>query len=991
MENFILETNVNKCWKELKKYGFEENIGQFQEDIRFVSKGRGCTFYLLKDSILIEIIRIFEEKDYHDVIKKNNIPRCEREYIKLKFINSNDEVEITGRKRQPGKVNYINNTLPNGKIDNVNVYTKVWYKNLYHNIDMIFYIHEDKLEYDFIINPGGDIAKIKIASNVKIELDEEKNARLIMEKDSLRITKPIAYEAESGEKNILNSSFILKEKVLSIAVEDYSKDKTIVIDPILLYSTYLGGTYFDEANGIAIDDEGNSYITGYTTTNNFPVTNTIGGIEENNYSTFVTKFNSLGELVYSTIVSGNGQDIAMGIVVDSEHNSYVTGYSSSINFPTTKVIQDSANGLDATILYKLNSRGDGIVYSILLHGNGTEIGYALDIDEDNNAYITGYTTSSNFPTTVTYGVGYNGTPAIFITKFNPLGSDYIYSAYINGDGDAACFDIKVDSEKAAYFCGYTNITDFPFTSTIGESIVGSYTMIVGKLTPTGNEREYITKIGGSENDAANGIAIKSSGNAVVVGNTASRNFPITRTIGVPVNSTSGIIVLELNSTGDELIFSTLINGDSTDFAQAVTIDKEDNMYITGYTYSQNFPYSGIFGIIPNNSIATFIIKLVPDGSKFYYSVYINGANLDIGTDIALYGMNPFITGYTRSSDFPTLNAYQDSFAGVMDTFILGIEDEVTPPTTLVVYKETTPRVAYVNSVLLILIRVVNVSEITAENVRIIDNLSTNYQYISSQISLGRISESNGIVTGSVDSLTGGTEVSVLIWVYPIVQGEITNTATITASNLIIDAQNAAATVTTTVVSVYDLLTNPTYGLEEIKNEVRNIESITQSNDNSISEINRLLTDSTYGLSALSNEINENINETRSVSSNNNALSDELNNIENTLNKTNDLIVEISGEVSNSTYELATIQSQLANIRSLLENIECNCATQGLGELITKLQITINNYYNNITTQNQHLLNVITENFQRLEQRNCYFEEALKVLNEKINYLIRKNI
>ncbi|MCE7737712.1 MAG: hypothetical protein GPJ54_22665, partial [Candidatus Heimdallarchaeota archaeon] len=370
----------------------------------------------------------------------------------------------------------------------------------------------------------------------------------------------------------------------------------------LVYSTFLGGNGQDYGQGIVIDSSGNVYVAGYTSSTNFPTT--IGAYDEtksSNLDVFVTKLNANGDdLIYSTYLGEFSSEIANAIVVDSSGNAYVTGYTSSTDFPTTPGAYDEThNGVNDVFVFKLNSTGNGLVYSTFLGGSGSDYGNDITIDNSGNAYVTGRTDNDtiDFPTTSgAYDETHNGERDVFIFKLNTAGNGLVYSTFLGGSGIDQGNGITIDNSGNAYVTGSTldGITDFPSTPGTYDEFHndndGQFDVFVSKLNAAGNGLVYSTFLGGSDSDEGQGIAIDSSGNVYVTGYTYSTNFPTSiEAFDETHNGVSDVFVAKLNATGNGLDYSTFLGGSGSDLGYSITVDSAGNVYITGRTYSVNFP------------------------------------------------------------------------------------------------------------------------------------------------------------------------------------------------------------------------------------------------------------------------------------------------------------------------------------------------------------------------------------------------------------------
>jgi hypothetical protein len=371
----------------------------------------------------------------------------------------------------------------------------------------------------------------------------------------------------------------------------------------LLYSTYLGGSANEGGGGIAVDASGNAYVTGGTGSPNFPITpgafqTTFGGT----FDAFVSKLNASGStLLYSTYLGGSDGDGGSGIKIDALGNAYVTGLTDSSNFPVTRsAFQTAFGGNSDAFVSKLNAAGSALLYSTYLGGSGDEnsgLGSGgIAVDASGNAYVTGDTNSSNFPTTpgaVQTNLGGGGSRDAFVSKLNAAGSALLYSTYLGGSGDEAGNDIAVDVSGNAYVTGHTQSTNFPTTTGAFQTALhGPTDAFVSKLNAAGSALLYSTYLGGSANGYAEGygIAVDASGNAYVTGGTFS-NFPITSdAFQTTPRGAEDAFLSKLNAAGSALLYSTYLGGSDGDLGGGgIAVDSSGNAYIAGFTASSNFP------------------------------------------------------------------------------------------------------------------------------------------------------------------------------------------------------------------------------------------------------------------------------------------------------------------------------------------------------------------------------------------------------------------
>src|SRR5882762_8523809 len=495
---------------------FEANRGQTHKDVRFLSRGPGYNLYLTANEAVLVL-----SKPNADAKRDARGAKAQEKSLALhmSLVGAARKPLVSGLEEQGGKTNYFIGGDRSKWRSNVPTYTKVRYQNVYPGIDLVYYGNQRQLEYDFVVAPGADPRKIVLGFKGadKLELDAQGNLVLHAAGGDIRQHKPIIYQNIEGSRREIAGGYVRKgANRVGFQVAAYDRGQPLVIDPVLSYSTYLGGSGFNGSGldlgvGIAVDADGNAYVVGWTNSSNFPTTagafqTTFGG--GTNFDTFVTKLNPTGSaLVYSTYLGGSGSDAGRKIAVDAAGNAYVVGQTSSSNFPTTTgAFQTSfGGGYSDAFLTKLNSTGSALVYSTYLGGTGEDDGSGISVDADGNAYVAGFTASADFPATAgafqtTFGGGYGDA---FVAKLDPTGSALIYSTYLGGtDSDAAGNPgLAVDASGNAYVTGETASTDFPTTAGAFQTTLSGYqNAFVTKLDPSGSALVYSTYLGGSITD-----------------------------------------------------------------------------------------------------------------------------------------------------------------------------------------------------------------------------------------------------------------------------------------------------------------------------------------------------------------------------------------------------------------------------------------------------------------------------------------------------------
>jgi hypothetical protein len=612
----------------------------------------------------------------------------------MKLEGANPATSVEGLDQFASRTNYFSGPDPAQWHTDIPTYARVRYAQVYPGIDVVYYGNQRQLEYDFAVAPGSDPNVIQIAFKgiEDVEINRMGDVLLQTTQGDLRLSKPIAYQERNGTREEVSASYVRKGvSGIGFQLGEYDRSRPLIIDPVLVYSTYLGGNGFDQGYAIAVDSLGSAYVTGKTAAPNFPTT---PGAFQTSFNggdaLFVAKLNPQGTaLVYSTYINGASGN---GIAVDSAGNAYVTGEASTLNFPTTPgAFQTAPYGFD-TFVTKLNATGSALVYSARFGGNFDDFGRAIALDAANNAYITGWTVclapTCTFPTVnafqPNYGGGYNDA---FVTKINSLGSALVYSTYLGGGQIINATDdwgegIAVDSAGSAYVTGYTYAPDFPVTSGAYDTSRAGLDAFVTKFTPGGASLVYSTFIGGPGREQGQGIALDASGNAYVTGLTESADNPFTKEYdGFPVTlgafQTTGsydAFVSKLNPQGSALVYSTYLGGTGgVDRAWGIAIDSSGNATITGDTAanaqdSNNFPVVNAVQTNYGGGLSdAFVSKLNSAGTSLVYSTYLGGSLYDEGRGIDLDGSgNAFAIGSTSSDNFPTANPLQGSNGGGLE-------------------------------------------------------------------------------------------------------------------------------------------------------------------------------------------------------------------------------------------------------------------------------------------------------------------------------------
>jgi len=600
--------------------------------------------------------------------------------VRQTFPGASDDPAIMGTDPLPGTANFFTGNDSAKWQTGIATYGAVEYRDLYPGIDLRYTGTTGTLKREFTVAPGADASAIKLqyTGADRIAIDGTGALVVTTGNSTLNESPLVSYQDIRGARSPVTASYhIINDHEVMFDLGMYDPAYPLVIDPALVYSTYLGGNSNDRGSSIAVDGSGNAYVTGYTASTNFPITS---GSLNGPSDAFVTKLNPDGtSFVYSTYLGGNDIDHGNSIAVDGSGNTYVTGYTKSPDFPTTPgAFNSTFGGNQDAFVTKLNPAGSGLVYSTYVGGKNDNQGNSIAVDGNGNTYVTGYTASPDFPTTPgAFNSTFGGNQDAFVTKLNPAGSGLVYSTYVGGNDIDHGNSIAVDGSGNAYVTGYTASPDFPTTPGAFNRIfrgTGWSDAFVTGLNPAGSGLVYSTYLGGKNDDHGNSIAVDGSGNAYVTGYTASPDFPTTPGA---FNVTFGggnyydAFVTKMNPSGAALVYSTYLGGASTDTGYSIVVDGSGNAYVTGSTFSSDFPTtSNAYNRTLGGNQDAFVTKLNPAGSGPVYSTYLGGSQYDVGEGIAVDGSgNTYVTGYTASPNFPTTaGAYNRTFGGGEDAY-----------------------------------------------------------------------------------------------------------------------------------------------------------------------------------------------------------------------------------------------------------------------------------------------------------------------------------
>lgn len=671
-----VSVNAQKTYGQQRPLRFEVNRGQADKRAQYLARGAGYAVLLTPAEAVINLRHA-----------------SQRAGVRMRLVNASTSAQSGASEMLETRSNYFNGKDPRRWLSNLENYGRVTYTQVYPGIDATYYGKDGDLEYDFVAAPGSDPAAIQIEFEgaQSTRLTAEGDVALQLDGGSIVQHRPMIYQQTNGTRRAVTGRYIrLSKDRYGIQLGAYDRSLELVIDPKLSYSSYLGGDGFDEGVGIAVDNTGTAYITGWAGATNFPTT--AGSVQPNSGGggvfgdVFVTKLNASGtSLIYSTYLGGDANDTGWSIAVDASGNAYVTGYTESGNFPTTPgAYKTTLTGSRNAFVAKLNATGSALVYSSYLGGTGQDHGIGIAVDSSGYAYVGGRTSSPDFPTTAgAYRTALAGSTDAFAVKMNVAGTAPVYSTYVGGSGFDITNGMAIDGSGNAYLAGYTQSGDFPVTAGAAQTVFGGSGAEVGdafvtKLNNTGTALVYSTFVGGSGDEYARGLAVDASGSVYVAGRTMSANFPVTAGSAQTVYGGNGDAwSAKLNPTGSAFAYCTYIGGSDLDQIEGIAIDAAGNAYVGGMSHSTDFPLTADS---LQNTLRGFqngvFVKLNAGGTAKIFSTYLGGANIDIVTSLAVDSSgNAYLNGASSSPDFfITPGAFQTTYGGDnTDTFVTKVD------------------------------------------------------------------------------------------------------------------------------------------------------------------------------------------------------------------------------------------------------------------------------------------------------------------------------
>jgi uncharacterized repeat protein (TIGR01451 family) len=832
---------------------FEANQGQTDAQVKFLARGGGYTLFLTRDEAVLKLSSVVGHQSsakQHSAVSTQH-SATSTSIVRMKLVGANAGARVIGSEQLPSRSNYFVGNDPAKWRRDVPQFARVRYGQVYPAVDLVYYGNQGRLEYDFEVAPGADPEQIGLQIQGAQKLTVNSKGDLVAETAAgdVQLHAPEVYQNIGGQKRAVSGKFVLSaDHRVRFALGEYDRGRTLVIDPVLSYATYLGGTGDEGCGfisgtpvsgcpGVAVDGAGNMYVAGATTSADFPAAGTAFQSTSTSQDAFIARFDSTGALKYSTYLGGTGAETTAGIAADSSQNIYVAGNTTSTDFPTTSsnAFQATSTGGTHVFVTELAAAGNALVYSTYLAGNGTDVATGLAIDNAAGVYVSGLTTSQNvgtgFPSTGSaFQVNPTSANQFFFTKLNTAASgasSMAYSSYLGGStggtGRTMGGGIAVDSSRNVYLTGGTDFTNMPVLNAFQATNAGGLDAFVAKFNVNvsgSGGRLYLSYFGGTGDDVGYGIAVDPSGNAYVTGATNSPNItipaganalepclnsPLTAARPCPTpTAPSDAFVAKVASSGSPsfpLSYFTYLGGSQSDVGLAIAADAAQAAHVAGITNSTDVAAGAnasgggqdAFAALIQTTNGTSVGRTTGD-----YTMYLGGGAADDGTGVAIDSNgNSYIAGETASGDFlthtpPQLPAFQTVLGGSSDAFL----SKLTVPVALAVTGASSPNPVGIGNQATFTYTIKNSTSAVATNLIFVDSLPISGATFASISSTPGACTTvvNATVTCSIGTLGIGATATVKVNLTPTATGLLTNSATVQANGAAAGGASASVNV-----------------------------------------------------------------------------------------------------------------------------------------------------------------------------------------------------
>lgn len=760
---------------------FERNLGQSDPAVDFVSRGRGYTLFITPREAVLRV-------------------RDAETPIRLRWLGGSTSAQFRTDERLGGARHVLHGADASTWRRHIPAYARVTYAEIYPGIDLVYYGARGELEYDWVLAPGADPARIRmeVGGVDQVMIDERGALRLRVAGHALSLPAPRIYQDTPAGRRAIAGGYTLRDgHQVGFWLGEYDTRRPLVIDPVLVYGSYLGGAGAERAGRIAVDGAGNVYLAGETASSDFPAS---GGAAQNTSrggsDAFVAKFDNSGALVYVTYLGGAGTDRGKALAVDGGGAVYVAGTTDSLDFPLNNPEQASYGGSIDAFVAKLSPDGANLIYSTYLGGGEQESANAVVVDGTGAAYVAGGTLSLNFP--VTTGAVQPRFQSIandkgvveadaYITKFGADGATLVYSTYLGGRDGESVFDLALAAGGELVAVGGTKSVNFPVTPTPVRGEFGGFPEdgFITRLSADGGTLRYSSFFGGNAWDSAQAVSVDGAGNVYLAGVTASGDFPITGAAAQMRygGGRSDGFVAKINAAGDTVLYASYLGGADVDQVNGIALATDDALLAVGETSSADFPLVRALQSSRLGGRDAFFACINSVGTAFDWSSYWGGGGDDSAKAVARDGAGRMhVAGVSTSSDFPVINGAQMHAGGLDDAFLIGLDEGDAGADVYVTLQDRldpTP----LSSEVIYDITLGNHGPQTALGVSVRADLADSFLFGSAVSSQGGCTTAGTIVTCDAGAIAVGNTVQIALTLRARQGGTNTLTATVQRSQL----------------------------------------------------------------------------------------------------------------------------------------------------------------------------------------------------------------
>jgi len=669
---------------------FIPNQGQFHEQVEYCARSTGYTLWLTSKGLTIDSYPAQNSPDAIEskasvltAVGHSRIKEDTGQIFRAFFVGANESKRLIPIDSTNHLVSFYGGNDRSEWKSGILTSKSVLYDSIYPKIDLKVYGSERRCTMEFVIEPGGNVSNIEFEyrGGGAVIMTGEGHQLPNGESYAFQLRQPLGFILSGKDMKPIEVNFERKgPDTVGFSTDVYNTDEVLVIQQdIAVSAADIAVGSHDMGYKITVDSSGGVYLTGRTKSVDFPIENSRQNRFSGEDDVFVAKFDATGSnLIYSTYLGGGKCDYGKGIFVDSESAVYVTGITNSDDFPTQNALcRQLSGGFDAFVV-KLDPSGSNLVFSTYLGGGSDDSGQSLVTDPSGAVTLTGWTQSPDFPVLNAFDDRISGRRDVFVTKIHPSGRFLMFSTFLGGSSLDFGKDISLGNSGTIWITGYTGSYDFPVKDALFPVLAGRLDAFVSQIDLIASTLVFSTYLGGDSNDIGNAVAYDSNGAAYVTGYTSSENFPTRNALDPLLSGKVDAFVVKINTVDKSLMFSTFLGGESEDSGCDIEHDTEGSVYLTGYTYSEDFPSKNSqFGTLSGDRDA-FVTKIDPDGSSILYSTFLGGDSNDFGRSIAVdrWG-SAYVTGYTNSGDFPIRNAFHRFLSGKDDAFVTKLNADGT--------------------------------------------------------------------------------------------------------------------------------------------------------------------------------------------------------------------------------------------------------------------------------------------------------------------------